>query len=215
MKIDARGNSKSLRKEDVPQPFIAVISEVRVQTFEKTARSPREDKDMLHFVDPSIKPLGLNVTNKRVLIGAYGDETDDWRGQPVEIYVDPNVTNSRGEIVGGIRLRIPAAAPHAPPIGTAPAPAPKVAQAPRPTPVLQAARSAAEVAQTAAEVAQAIDGMNHAQDQDNLEEWRAWAAGIVGTTQAQKDAVDAAFDRAQERLAIADAPATRRPPPRG
>jgi hypothetical protein len=214
MKIDAKSNSKSLRKEDVPQPFVAVISEVRVQTFEKTARSPREDKDMLHFADASIKPLGLNVTNKRVLVAAYGDESDNWRGQPVEIYVDPNVTNSRGEIVGGIRLRIPATTGTAA-IGAAPAPAPKAAQAPRPMPALQAPRSAAEVARTAAEVAQAIDGLNHAQDQQNLEQWRAWAAGIVGTTQAQRDAMEAAFDRAQERIAIAEAPATRRPPPRG
>ena len=211
MKISAISNSKNLRKEDVPQPFIAIISDVRVQTFEKTARSPREDKDMLHFADPNVKPLGLNVTNKRVLIAAYGDETDDWRGQPVEIYVDPNVTNSRGEIVGGIRLRIPRTAAA---IGAAPASAPKAAQAPRPMPALQAPRSAAEVAQTAAEVAQAIDGLNHAQDQQNLEQWRAWAAGIVGTTQAQRDEMEAAFDRAQERIAIADAPATRRPPAR-
>jgi hypothetical protein len=215
MRIDAKSNSKSLRKEDVLQPFVAIISDVRVQTFEKTSRSPREDKDMLHFADPSVKPLGLNVTNKRVLIAAYGDETDNWRGQPVEIYVDPNVTNSRGEIVGGIRLRIPAAAPHAPSIGTAPVSAPMAAQAPRPMPALQAARSAVESAQTAAEVAQAIDGMDRAQDQDNLEEWRAWAAGIAGTTQAQRDAMEAAFDHAQERMAIGEAPATRRAPPRG
>ena len=121
MKIVAKSNSKNLRKEDVTHPFIAIISDLSVQTFEKTARSPREDKDMLHFTDPNIKPLGLNVTNKRVLIAAYGDESDNWRGQPVEIYVDPNVTNSRGEIVGGIRLRIPAAAA----IGTASAPGTK------------------------------------------------------------------------------------------
>ena len=75
-------------------------------------------------------------------------------------------------------------------------------------------RKEPEVAQTAAEVAQAIDGLNHAQDQQNLEQWRAWAAGIVGTTQAQRDEMEAAFDRAQERIAIADAPATRRPPAR-
>jgi hypothetical protein len=216
MKIDAKSNSRSLRKEDVPQPFVATISEVRVQTFEKTARSPREDKDMLHFADPTIKPLGLNVTNKRVLIAAYGDETDDWRGQPVKIYVDPNVTNSRGEIVGGIRLRIPAAAATGTAaIGAAPAPASKAAQEPRPMPALQAPRSAAEVARTAAEAAQAIDGMNHAQDQENLEAWRGWGAGIVGTTLAQRDEMEAAFDRAQERIAIAEAPATRRPPARG
>ncbi len=208
MKIVAAGNSKNLRKEDVPQPFIAIISEVRVQTFEKTARSPpREDKDMLHFADPSIKPLGLNVTNKRVLVTAYGDESDNWRGQPVEIYVDPNVTNSRGEIVGGIRLRIPAA------IGAAPAPAPKTAQAPRPMPALQAPRNAAEVTRTAAEVAQTIEGMNHAQDQDNLEEWRSCGMAIAGITQAQKEAMEAALDQAQERLAIAEAPAA--PPPPG
>jgi hypothetical protein len=210
MKIVAAGNSKNLRKEDVPHPFIAIISEVRVQTFEKTARSPREEKDMLHFVDPSVKPLGLNVTNKRVLVAAYGDESDNWCGQPVEIYVDPNVTNSRGEIVGGIRLRIPAAAA----IRTAPAPAPIAAQAPRPMPALQAPRSA-EVTRTAAEVAQAIEGMNHAQEQENLEEWRSWGIAIAGTTPAQKDAMDAAFDHAQERLAIADAPAAPRRPALG
>ena len=216
MKIVATGNSKNLRKEDVPHPFIAIICEVRVQTFEKTARSPREDKDMLHFTDPSIKPLGLNVTNKRILVAAYGDESDNWRGQPVEIYVDPNVTNSRGEIVGGIRLRIPTAtAPRtAAANGTVPAAAPKAAQASRPMPTLQAPRSA-EVARTAAEVAQTIDGMNHAQDQDNLEQWRSWGMAIAGTTQAQKDAMEAAFDRAQERLAIAEAPAAPRRPALG
>jgi hypothetical protein len=214
MKIDAKGNSRNLRKEDVPQPFIAIISEVRVQTFEKTARSPREDKDMLHFADPTVKPLGLNVTNKRILVAAYGDESDNWRGQPVEIYVDPNVTNSRGEIVGGIRLRIPRTAAA---IGTAPAPAPalKAAQAPRPMPTLQAPRNAAEVTRTAAEVAQTIEGLNHAQDQDNLEEWRSWGMAIAGTTQAQKDAMQAASDHAQERIAIAEAPAAPRRPAQG
>jgi len=212
MKISAISNSKNLRKEDVPQPFIAIISDVRVQTFEKTARSPREDKDMLHFADPKVKPLGLNVTNKRILVAAYGDESDNWRGQPVEIYVDPNVTNSRGEIVGGIRLRIPAAAN----LTNAPAFAPKAAQAPRPMPKLQAPRSAAEVARTAAEVAQAIEGMNHAQDQDNLEEWRTWGMAIVGTTQAQQQAMEAASDHAQERLSLAASPIMpRRPAPMG
>jgi hypothetical protein len=211
MKIVAAGNSKNLRKEDVPHPFIAIISEVRVQTFEKTARSPREDKDMLHFTDPSTKPLGLNVTNKRVIIAAYGDETDHWRGQPVEIYVDPNVTNSRGEIVGGIRLRIPTAAA----ICTAPAPAPKAAHAPRPMPALQAARNATEVTRVAAEVAQTIEGLNHAQDQDNLEQWQSWGMAIAGTTQAQKEAMQAASDHAQERLAIAEAPAAPRRPAQG
>jgi hypothetical protein len=209
MKIVAAGNSKNLRKEDVPHPFIAIISEVRVQTFEKTARSPREDKDMLHFTDPSIKPLGLNVTNKRIIIAAYGDESDNWCGQPVEIYVDPNVPNSSGQIVGGIRLRIPAVAvPRtAAAISTAPAPAPNAAQAPRPMPTLQAPRNDAEVTRTAAEVAQTIEGLNHAQDQDNLEQWRSWGMAIAGATQAQKDAMEAAFDQAQERLAIAEAPA--------
>ena len=214
MKIVAAGNSKNLRKEDVPHPFIAIISEVRVQTFEKTARSPREDKDMLHFTDPSIKPLGLNVTNKRIIIAAYGDESDNWCGQPVEIYVDPNVPNSSGQIVGGIRLRIPAAAvPRTTAaIGAAPVPAPKAAQAPRPMPTLQAPRNGAEVTRTAAEVAQTIEGLNHAQDQDNLEQWQSWGMAIAGTTQAQRDAIEAAFDRAQERLAIAEAPAAPRRP---
>ncbi len=209
MKIVAKSNAKNLRKEDVPHPFIAIISDVRVQTFEKTPRSPREDKDMLHFVDPSHKPLGLNVTNKRILVAAYGDESDNWRGKSVEIYVDPNVTNSRGEIVGGIRLRIPRTVAA---IGAAPALAPKTAQAPRPMPILQSARNDAEVTRTAAEVAQTIDGMNHALDQDNLDEWRSWGTAITSTTDAQKDAMQAASDQAQQRIAVAAAPAAPRRP---
>jgi len=38
---------------------------------------------------------------------------------------------------------------------------------------------------------------------------------IAGTTQAQKDAMEAAFDHAQERLAIAEAPAAPRRPAQG
>jgi hypothetical protein len=52
------------------------------------------------------KGLRLNKTNGRVLVTLYGDESDDWAGQRIELYVVP-VQNPRGDMVDGIRLRAP------------------------------------------------------------------------------------------------------------
>lgn len=49
----------------------------------------------------------LNKENNRVLIDAYGDETDGWIGKPVEVYFDKEVKFG-GKKVGGLRVRIPA-----------------------------------------------------------------------------------------------------------
>jgi hypothetical protein len=103
----------------------------------ETLKNPTEEKPVLHFVGNTIKPLVLNVVNRKALIAAYGDETDNWKGKPVEIYVNLDVTNSSGETVGGVRVRIPTAAP-APKASLASAPAlaaaMKAAPAPKPPP---------------------------------------------------------------------------------
>jgi len=197
MKISAISNSKNLRKEDVPQPFIAIISEVRVQTFEKTARSPREDKDMLHFADPNVKPLGLNVTNKRILIATYGDETDHWRGQPVEIYVDPNVTNSRGEIVGGIRLRIPTR-PTIPMNGTAGPPKPLNGHA----------NGRAKPMTLEEKHRYVLKALREAKDEAKLKLIADWTR-TQDFLQHQWDEQSDEHHRALERIALANAPTTR------
>src|SRR5580765_680080 len=101
MKVSAKASSRYLSKGDITAPFVAIMDFVRTETLQ----NPVEDKDILHFTDQRVKPLVLNVTNKRVIIAAYGDESDDWNGQPIEVYVDNSVTNSRGQMVGGVRVR--------------------------------------------------------------------------------------------------------------
>ena len=61
----------------------------------------------LAIVLDSGQKLVLNVTNNRTLIDAFGDETDDWIGQVIEVYFDPDVTFG-GKRAGGLRIRIPA-----------------------------------------------------------------------------------------------------------
>jgi hypothetical protein len=49
--------------------------------------------------------LVLNATSCRVLRAAYGDETDDWRGQPITVYKGP--VRYRGNEQDGICVRVP------------------------------------------------------------------------------------------------------------
>src|ERR1019366_7337639 len=107
MKINSKGSSKYLTKGDVPAPILATIADVKIETLQ----NPREDKPILYFVGTTLKPMVLNVTNRRMLVAAFGDETDAWRGQRVEIYVNHDVTNSSCAVVGGVRVRILAAGP--------------------------------------------------------------------------------------------------------
>lgn len=55
------------------------------------------------------KPLVLNATNVQLCEKIFGsDNTDDWRGQRLVMYADPNVS-FQGKLVGGIRVRAPKA----------------------------------------------------------------------------------------------------------
>jgi hypothetical protein len=109
MMISTEGTSRYLGQREVPAPFVATMD---VVTTVPELRNP----DVLHFADKRIKPLPLNLVNRRAIVAIYGKDSAAWHGQPIEIYVDPTVTNSQGRITGGIRLRIPArtSAPAAP-----------------------------------------------------------------------------------------------------
>lgn len=63
------------------------------------------DKLCLHFSE-DYKPLLLNKTNsKRMQTIAGSKETDDWVGEKITIWFDPEV-EYMGDIVGGIRIRV-------------------------------------------------------------------------------------------------------------
>ena len=56
------------------------------------------------------KGLVCNATNYDVIADAYGDETDDWAGQPIELY--PTKVPFKGQLTDAIRVRIPQAKPE-------------------------------------------------------------------------------------------------------
>ena len=65
---------------------------------------PVEMKWLVHFVEFE-KAMVLNTTNINALSKACGsDDTDDWTGKEVIVYVDPTIGYG-GKITGGLRIR--------------------------------------------------------------------------------------------------------------
>jgi hypothetical protein len=192
MKISTEGQSRFLAQEDVPAPFVATMDRV---TEDRTLRN----SDVLHFTDDQLKPFPLNLTNRRAIVAAYGNQSENWHGKPIELYVNPDVTDSKGIVTGGIRIRIPTgpapvragrgprAGAHN---GTAPAREPKTA------PTLEQRH------------AQLLDGYDQARTDDNLNEWDRWGASFPFTERQQGEADDH-YRAALKRIALTTAPARR------
>jgi hypothetical protein len=80
---------------------------VRTMTIDGVEKETIEGDDV-YFIYFRCERKGrrLNKTNGRVLSWLYSDETEDWAGQRIQLYVVP-VQNPRGDTVDGIRLRAP------------------------------------------------------------------------------------------------------------
>lgn len=111
--------SNFLKKEDVGRGVLATISGCIKRNVAMEGAAP-DHKWCLTFNELE-KPLVLNATNIQIAEQIAGsDDTDDWVGVRVVLYVDPNVSYG-GKLVGGIRLRAPkpgavASAPPPPPV---------------------------------------------------------------------------------------------------
>ena len=95
-----------LKQDDLPRPpatLKVVIHDVRMETM--PGGNEATEKPVMYFSDNGTKPMVLNNGNFETIETAYGDESDTWRGKPVELYVDPNVMFGR-ERTGGIRVRV-------------------------------------------------------------------------------------------------------------
>ena len=79
-------------------------------------------KKIIIFFENIDKPLILNVTNKNLLVEAFGKNPAGWQNATVGIYVDQTVTFG-GQKKGGVRLRalLPSAATAKPVPQAAPA----------------------------------------------------------------------------------------------
>jgi hypothetical protein len=109
---------KFLKQTDVGKAVLWTVQGCERVNVAKEGAEP-EYKWALNFHE-SDKPLVLNSTNIQLCERIFSsDNTDDWNGKRLVLYVDPTVSYS-GKVVGGIRVRAPkagtpAAAPPPPP----------------------------------------------------------------------------------------------------
>ena len=102
MKIDKLLTSTYLKQSDIDGEAIVTIKELKKQNVAQKGEDA-EYKYVLYF-DQFDKGMVLNATNIKRLGKVCGDDTDDWIGQTVVLYVDENVEYG-GNIVGGLRIR--------------------------------------------------------------------------------------------------------------
>lgn len=96
--------SKYIGKDDVKSPATVTIADVGKAMVR--GDYGEEQKTVMSFREKDIKPLIVNTCNWIAIEDVYGEESDDWIGKPIELYVDKNVMFG-GKRVGGIRVRIP------------------------------------------------------------------------------------------------------------
>lgn len=85
---------------------IVTIERVEANTVKDARRNSNEEKRILYFVEPDVRPLILNSTNgstiEKVLRTPY---TEEWSGKQIALFVDKTVPNNFGGEPGGIRVR--------------------------------------------------------------------------------------------------------------
>ena len=103
-KIGQMIESKYLKKEDVEDGQMLVTITKIGQANIAMEDQPADMKWMIRFTEFK-KPMVLNSTNIQLLAKACGsDDTDDWIGKEVVLYVDDSVQFA-GKLVGGLRIR--------------------------------------------------------------------------------------------------------------
>lgn len=110
--------SNYVGQADLDHPVIVKIADAQIEQI--NGDDGKEEKAVLHFERDKIKPLILNSGNWATIEAAYGEDSDNWIGKEIEVYVDPNVMYGKKK-VGGVRVRIPSGA------GSPAAPAPSKA----------------------------------------------------------------------------------------
>lgn len=107
MKMNDIFPSKYLKADDLNGREVTVkISDCRME--EIGQGSNKEEKPIVYF-DGKEKGVVLNKTNFSAIADAYGDETDDWRDQPVILF-SVQIENPQTKKVGpAIRIRAPSA----------------------------------------------------------------------------------------------------------
>ncbi len=102
MKIDQLLTSSYLKQSDVDGETPVTIKDIKKQN---VARKDEEaEYKYVLFFEEYEKGLVLNATNIKRLGKACGDDTQDWLGKVVTLYVDDTVEYG-GNAVGGLRIK--------------------------------------------------------------------------------------------------------------
>lgn len=95
--------SKYLKQTDVAADTVVTIAKVGKANVARKDDEP-EYKWLVRFNEFQ-KPMVLNSTNiKRIARACNSNETEEWVGKKVVLYVDPDVEFG-GNVVGGLRIR--------------------------------------------------------------------------------------------------------------
>ena len=102
-KIGEMIDSKYLKQSDVEDDMAVKVEKVGKANVAREGDEP-EYKWLIRF-EGIKKPMVLNSTNiKRLAKACNSDDTDEWIGKEVVLYVDPDVEFG-GNVVGGLRIR--------------------------------------------------------------------------------------------------------------
>ena len=97
--------SKFLKKEDLDYDNGNLVTITGIGQQNVGLADGEEDLKWCMSFKEFKKPMVLNSTNIQLTTKALGtDETDEWIGKRIVIYVDDNVSFG-GKLVGGIRIR--------------------------------------------------------------------------------------------------------------
>ena len=102
MKLKEMLESKYLQQDDVDGEVTVTIRELKKVNVAKDDETP-EYKWTVKFQEFA-KPMVANATNVKRMFKALGDDSEEWLGKKIILYVDPDVEFG-GKIVGGLRVR--------------------------------------------------------------------------------------------------------------
>jgi len=94
--------SRYLKQEDVDGEVVVTVTGLKKINIAHDDQAPQM-KWVLKF-EEFAKPFVANPTNLKRLFKALGDNTDDWIGGKIILFVDENVEYA-GNITGGLRLK--------------------------------------------------------------------------------------------------------------
>jgi hypothetical protein len=102
MKIGEMIESKYLKQSDIDGEIVVTVQSLKKVNVARDDEDP-EYRWTVKFHEFA-KPMVLNVTNLKRLAKALGDDTDDWIGNSIMLYVDPDIEFG-GNVVGGLRVK--------------------------------------------------------------------------------------------------------------